>query len=152
MVPRTFACRMKRGSRDRMKNARIRQTIFIMLLFCEVIFAKVTVDWDRQASFSDYKTYAWQKGTPAKNPLMDQRIVDAIDKQLSLKGLRKVEADKDPDLVVLYHASVGTETELDTTNMGGWGWRWGGGMSTTTVEKIPVGQLVVDIGDAKTKS
>jgi hypothetical protein len=34
---------------------------------------------------------------------------------------------------------------------GGWGWRWGGGMSTTTVDKIPKGQLVVDIGDAKTK-
>jgi hypothetical protein len=36
-------------------------------------------------------------------------------------------------------------------NMGGWGWRWGGGMATTTVDKIPVGQLVIDVGDAKTK-
>ena len=32
--------------------------------------------------------------------------------------------------------------------MGGWGWRWGGGMATTTVDQIPVEQLVVDIGDA----
>ena len=134
-----------------MHTARIRGTLFIILSLCSAVAAKVTVDWDKQASFTGYKTYAWQKGTPAKNPLMDQRIVDAIDKQLSLKGLQKVESEKDADLVLVYHAAVGTETELNTTNMGGWGMRWGGGMTMTTVDKIPVGQLVVDIGDAKTK-
>jgi hypothetical protein len=35
-------------------------------------------------------------------------------------------------------------------NMGG-GWRWGGGMATTTVDHIRVGQLIIDIGDPKTK-
>jgi hypothetical protein len=33
---------------------------------------------------------------------------------------------------------------------GGCGWRWGGGMATTIVNTIPVGQLTVDIGDART--
>lgn len=33
------------------------------------------------------------------------------------------------------------------------GYRWGsGGMSTTTVQEIPVGELVVDMADVKNKS
>ena len=134
-----------------MNSKQLRWGVALFLLTCGTMAAKITVDWDKQASFTGYKTYAWAKGTPASNPLMDQRIVEAIDKQLAAKGLQKVEADKNADLIVLYHAAVGTETELNTMNMGGWGWRMGGGMSTTTVDKIPTGQLVVDIGDAKTK-
>jgi hypothetical protein len=128
--------------------------VFVFLLVsCGTIVADVNVDWDRQADFSHFKTYAWGKGTPAKNPLMAQRIVEAIDQNLAAKGLQKVEDPSAADLIVIYHAAVGTQTQLNTTDMGGgWGWRWGGtGMSTTTVDKIPTGQLVVDIGDAKTK-
>ena len=115
---------------------------------------KVSVDFDKEANFVAYKTYSWTTGTPAQNPLMDQRVTDGVDKRLAAKGLQKVDAGANPDLVVLYHAAVGTETQLNTMNTGGYGWgyRWGGmGTSTTTVEKIPVGQLTVDIGDAKTK-
>jgi hypothetical protein len=116
---------------------------------------KVIVDFDKEANFAAYKTYAWTKGTPVQNPLMDQRITGGIDKQLAAKGLQKVDAGANPDLVVLYHGAVGTETQLNTMSTGGYGWgyrRGGGmGMSTTTVDKIPVGQLAVDIGDAKTK-
>jgi Domain of unknown function (DUF4136) len=124
----------------------------LLLVICEVTLAKVTVDWDKNADFNNLKTYAWARGTPAQNPLMDQRIVEAVDQQLTAKGLQKVDTPANADLVVVYHAAVGTETQLNTTDMGpGWGWRWSGGMSTTTVEKIPTGQLTVDIGDPKTK-
>ena len=131
----------------------------VSLLFFVVVGSawgqKVNVDFDKEANFSSFKTYAWAKGTPATNPLMDQRITDGIDKQLAAKGLQKVEDSANPDLIVLYHAAVGSETQLTTMNTGGyrWGYRWGGGMgtSTTTVDKIPIGQLTVDIGDAKTK-
>lgn len=132
----------------------------LVLLLCSALVVsawgqKVNVDFDKGTNFASFKTYTWTKGTPATNPLMDQRIIDGIDKQLAAKGLQKVEASANPDLVVLYHAAVGTETQLNTMNTGGYGWgyRWGGGMgnSTTTVEKIPVGQLTVDIGDAKAK-
>ena len=133
-----------------MTMKQIRWSLALMLITCGTLAAKITVDWDKQASFTGYKTYAWTKGTPAKNPLMDQRITEAIDAQLTAKGLQKVEEGK-ADLIVLYHAAIGSQTELNTMNMGGWGWRMGGGMSTTTVDTIPTGQLVVDIGDAKTK-
>jgi len=116
---------------------------------------KVSVDFDKTANFALYKTYAWTTGTPVQNPLMDQRITGGIDKQLVAKGIQKVDASANPDLIVLYHGAVGAETQLNTMNTGGYGWgyrRVGAmGMSTTTVEKIPVGQLTVDIGDAKTK-
>lgn len=124
-----------------------------LLLICYPAHGQnVKVDFDKNANFSSYSTYAWTKGTPVSNQLMDQRIIDGIDKQMAAKGLRKVDASANPDLVVLYHGAVGTETQLNTTNMGGgWGWRWGTGVSTTTVDNIPTGRLVVDIGDAKTK-
>jgi len=114
---------------------------------------KVNVDWDKSAKFQGYSTYAWTKGTPAKNQLMDERIVAAVDNQMAAKGLQKAAAGTSPSLLVSYHAAVTDETQLNTTNMGGagWGWGWGGGTSTTTVQKIPMGQLVVDIGNPKTK-
>jgi hypothetical protein len=114
---------------------------------------KVNVDWDKSANFHGYTTYAWTQGTPAKNQLMDQRIVAAVDRELAAKGLQKAAEGTSPSLLVAYNAAVTTETQLNTTNMGGYGWGygWGGGTSTTTVQKIPVGELVVDIGDPNTK-
>jgi uncharacterized protein DUF4136 len=126
--------------------------LLVLLLVSSALAQKVTTDFDRSANFSAFKTYAWAEGTPAKNSLMAQRIVEGVDKQLSAKGLQKVDPNNNPDLTVLYHAAVGSETQLNTSSMGpGWGYHWGGGMTTTTVDKIPVGTLSVDIGDAKTK-
>jgi hypothetical protein len=141
-----------------MKMKRVRILVSLMtILALDGVAAwaqKVNVDWDQTANFQGYGTYAWAKGTPAKNPLMDERIVAAVDKQLAAKGLRKVDSGTSPDLLVAYHASVNSKTQLDTTNMGGYGWGYGwggGGSSTTTVKEIPVGELIVDIGDPKTK-
>ncbi|MDR4493986.1 MAG: DUF4136 domain-containing protein [Nitrospirales bacterium] len=39
----------------------------------------VYIDYDKEADFSKYRTYAWAQGTPTKNQLMDRRIVSAID-------------------------------------------------------------------------
>lgn len=129
--------------------------VFLSLLFLAsataVLAQKVTVDYDHNLNFANFKTYAWTTGTPLKNQLWDQRVIDGVDQQLAAKGFQKVDANANPDLIVLYHAAIGQQVELNTNNMGGWGWRWGGGMATTTVDKIPTGQLTVDIGDAKTK-
>ena len=120
---------------------------------------KVNVDWDKAVNFSGFKTYVWAKGTPAANPMMGDRIVAEIDAQLTSKGLQKVEQAAGADLVILYHAGRDTETRVNTIDTGmygpGWG-RWGayggmGGSSTTYVDKILVGQLIVDIGDVKNK-
>ncbi len=137
---------------------------FLLMASGGALAQKVTNDWDKAVDFSKYKTYAWVKGTPARNQRNDERIVRAIEGQLAAKGLQKVESVANPDLVVAYHAAVAEDTQFDTRDTGSWGygsgWRYGygrmstttvGGMSTTTVTKILIGQLVVDLGDVKDK-
>jgi hypothetical protein len=122
---------------------------------------KINHDWDRQADFSRYQTYAWHDSdTDVKDtdPLAHERFIRAVESQLSAKGFRKVSVN--PDIFVTYHAEESEQMSLDTTYMGGgWGygpaWRWGGmgGMatSTTTVRNYSVGTVVLDIWDAKQK-
>lgn len=142
----------------------MRMKFYLVLLLTCLISAtayaqKVSVDYEKAANFSSYKTYSWGKGTPASNPLADQRIIAGIDAQLAAKGWQKV--DGDSDVVVIYSAATTTETQINTFESGGmWGgyrWGWGGyrgmggGISTTTVQKIPIGQLIVDMADVKNK-
>lgn len=143
-----------------MKLLRVFTVLSFLLLVTSSAFAqKVNVDWDRGTNFTGFKTYTWAKGTPAANPMMGDRVVAEIDTQLAAKGLQKVDASANPDLVVIYHAGRDTETRINTMDTGmygpGWGWGWGGyyggGSSTTYVDKILVGQLLVDIGDVKQK-
>ena len=70
-----------------MKKNQFRLGVILFLFLCCTVFAKVTVDWDKQTNFTGYKTYAWEKGTPAKNPLMDQRIIEAIDQIHAKKNM-----------------------------------------------------------------
>lgn len=129
--------------------------------------SKVYIDYDTQADFSTYQTYAWAEGTPAKNSLMDHRIIPAIDKQLIGKGFRKV--DTNPDMFASYHAAT-TEAVSYTTSSMGYGYGpaggttygryggglglWGAGLSSGTATPVTVvkGTLVVDIFDAEKKS
>jgi hypothetical protein len=139
----------------RMKSLRILLSLLLVASGLSAFAQKVTTDYDHSANFQAFHTYAWTTGTPLKNSLWDQRVTDGVDKRLQAKGFQKVSPDANPDMIVLYHAAIGQQAQLNTMNTGGYGWgyRWGGGMgtSTTTVEQIPVGQLTVDIGDAKTK-
>ena len=127
--------------------------LFVLLLLAGSAFPqKVSVDYDREADFSKYKTYAWAEGISAKDPFMHQRIVDAIDAQLAAKGWTKVDRSQDPDAYVLYQAAVSEEKEVQVWGTGyGRGWRYGGGTTQVDVNKILIGQLVVDIGDAASK-
>jgi len=138
------------------------------LLTAGTAFAqKVNVDFDKETEFSKYKTYAFAEGTPTPETLTNQRIEKAVEAQLAAKGLTKVASNA--DLTVVYHCSVTQKTQLNTTNLGGWGWGpgwrrgwgWGGGWrggwgglggnAITQVEQIPVGTLIVDIGDSASK-
>jgi len=133
-----------------MRSKRIVLTaVFFQLMAWTVLAQKVEVDYDHSINFLKYKTYAWKVGTPAKNPLMDARIIQAIDNQMILKGLTKVDEGK-ADLMIVYHAAVDYETQLNTVGMG-YGWGYYGGTTTTYVDKIPVGTLLVEMGDPQAK-
>lgn len=120
---------------------------------------KVTADFDPSGNFSAYKTYVWGDGTPARDPLIAQRIVAGIDAQMAAKGFRKANSAEGADVIIAYQTARDVETQLNTYSTGGWGgwgggWGyWGGGMgsSTTTVSKIQVGELIVDMADIKAR-
>jgi len=111
--------------------------------------ASVSVDFEKSVDFSKFKTYQWKEGTTLPNPMMQERLKAAIEKQLQLKGITPV-ADK-ADLVVTTHARLEKQTSVDLTTYGYGGYYgWGGaGMSTSsaTVREIPVGTLIVDLVD-----
>ena len=120
---------------------------------------KVSYDYEKSADFTAFKTYALKDGTKVGQPLIDDRIVAAIEQELSAKGLTKVDAD--PDVFVVYHTSFDKQKDISTFSSGygggygpyGWGWGggWAGGTTTTQVRDILMGTLVIDIADAKKK-
>jgi hypothetical protein len=98
-------------------------------------------------------------GTKVGQPLIDDRIVAAIEAELAAKGLTKAESN--PDLFVVYHVAFDKQKDISTFSSGygggygpyGWGYGGGfaGGSATTTVRDILIGTLVVDMADAQKK-
>ena len=112
---------------------------------------KTSFDYDKMADFAKFKTYAFKDGTKVGDPLIDKRIVTALETELAAKGLTK--NDTKPDLVVVYHVAFDKQKDItayNTGGYGGYGYRWGGGWGTTDVRvnEILVGTMVVDMVDA----
>jgi Domain of unknown function (DUF4136) len=139
----------------RMPKRLLIAALVLLLPPAVAVAQKVSYDYDKAANFAGFKTYAHKEGTKVGQPLIDERIVEAIDAQLAAKGLTKTEAD--PDVFVVYHIAFDKQKDISTfsTGYGGgygpYGWGWGGGMgsSTTQVRDILIGTLVIDLADAK---
>ena len=122
----------------------------------------VSYNFDQKADFTKFKTYKWVvvKDAEQLDELTAKMVVQAIETQLTAKGLRKVESG-DADLLVAYQVAVSKEKEATTWNTGyamgpGWGGRYyggyGGGMTQTTTATIYIGALALDMYDAATKT
>ena len=116
---------------------------------------QVKTDYDRGADFAQYKTYSWEH-VKTKDPLLVDRITNAVNSALAARGWTQVESGGDVSIVAIQMTS--NQETLNTFYNGfggGWGWRrFGGGgfgEATTTTETYKVGTLVVDLFDAKTK-
>jgi hypothetical protein len=118
---------------------------------------KTSYDYNKEASFASFKTYALKDGTKVGQPLIDDRIVSAIETQMAAKGFTKSD---NPDVFVVYHVAFDTQKDISTYSSGyggygayGWGWGggWAGGTTSTQVRDILVGTLVIDIADAAKK-
>lgn len=111
---------------------------------------KVKVSADRTVDLVRYKTYSWAQGQSTANPIVHEAIVEAVDRALSAKGLRKVE--NNADMVVVAWAAVETDMHISypswhpQTNSINTGIVVGN--ATWPVSK---GTLVVDLDDATTK-
>jgi len=137
--------------------------LLLALLPAPVEAAKIRVDYDRNADFGAYHTYAW-KPTPDTSlqegyPDIHARIVKGVEYYLTEADL--IEDDEDPDLWVTYHARTTSDLRFDTTQMGymygaGWAWDpyWGGGGAIPMVgyaRTYRQGTFIVDLIDAHTE-
>lgn len=106
---------------------------------------QVNTDYDKAANFSAVKTYSWREGTRLPNPLMNDRVIAAVDAQLMKKGMQRV--DSAGDVTVTYHAAASESMDVQTFSTGGYYGCWGGCMGTTstTVRPVTTGTLIVDL-------
>ena len=129
--------------------------IAMFLVLTAASFAdQVKTDYDHNANFGQYKTYSWEK-VQTKDPLMVDRIKDAVNAALAAKGWTQVDSGGDVSVVAMEITK--NQQTLNTFYDGfGGGRRWGGfggfGDATTTTETYQVGSLVVDLFDAKSKN
>lgn len=140
----------------RMQRKYVSFAIALLLAPALLLAQKTSYDYDKTADFSSFRTYSLKDGTPVGQPLIDNRIVAALDAELAAKGLTK---SADPDVFVVYHMAFDKEKDIYTYSSGygggygpyGWGWGggWAGGTTTTQVRDILVGTMVIDMADAK---
>ena len=115
---------------------------------------QVKTDYDHNANFGQYKTYSWEK-VQTQDPLLVDRIKDAVNAELTAKGWTQAESGGDVCIVAMEITQ--NQQTLNTFYDGfggGWRWRGGGGFgdATTTTETYQVGTLVVDLFVAKAKN
>jgi len=125
--------------------------LVVFVLTAASFAQQVKTDYDRNANFSKYKTFSFEKVQTA-DPLWVDRIKSAVSSALTAKGMTQVDSGGDISIIAI--EMTNTQQTLDTFYNGfGGGWRWGGrfGDATTTTETYQVGTLVVDLYDSSTK-
>ena len=123
--------------------------LVILLFLHAALGQKIQVKYDKTADFSKYKTYSWVEGMPARNPLINQMITEAVDQQLATRGLRKAEANG--DLQVMFAAAVDLDLQVPGVT---WSNASAPQMTMASIGppmNVRKGMLVVDLMDKKTE-
>lgn len=110
---------------------------------------QVSVNYNHNASFAQYHTYAWGSNNKnqIQNSILAQVAQQDIEAAMSAKGLQKVPESANPDLILT--ASGG---EREQTSYNAWGMRGiGGGMGGITPQNNLEATMVVSLYDVKAK-
>lgn len=130
--------------------------LLLLFVLASCSSVRVNYDYDKKATFENYKTYAYHKSGIDKVEISDldkRRILYAIDEQLAAKGFSKSET---PDVLINFFTKEREQVDVNQFNMG-WGYGWGFGWSpwmwgnNTSVNRYTEGTLTIDIIDAKKK-
>ena len=133
----------------KIQKAIVLSIAMIMLTTIASVAQRVKTDYDRNANFSQYKTYSWSN-VKTHDPLLVDRIKGAVNSALSAKGLTQV--DSGGDLSINATEITKDEQTLNTFYDGFGGRRFGGfGDAETTTATYKVGTLVVDLVDSRGK-
>ena len=139
-------------------------SLFLLLLWLSIPApAKVVVDFDPDVDFFKFKTFAYIGGVDSLvsmqiNPdLIKNRVHRAVTRELVKKGLREVQPEDHPDLVVRYWAnSQSHATTAVNTNWGPYGpfidYYWGYWYTSVTAMSTRTGSLQIDLIDPHRKS
>ncbi len=113
----------------------------------------VHTDWDENADFTSYKTFAWMSppaGETHASELVMNRIRDSVIAEMKAKGY--VEDEENPDIYVTSIVIIEQKTDVSTTSYGygyGYGY-WGGyGPQSVDVYQYHEGTILLDVVDAK---
>jgi hypothetical protein len=137
--------------------------VLLCLALAFPVFAKTDVDFDPNLDFSKFKTFAFIGGVenlmmlPVNPELINNRVHRAATREMTAKGLREVQPNQNPDLVVRYWAS--TSQQVNVATMGNWGpygayvgSYWGWMYDTVSASSSKEGSLLVDLIDPHSKT
>jgi hypothetical protein len=129
----------------------VKALLFLLLAAASASAQKVTVEFDRAADFSHYKTFAIRGGQlNSRNPVLNSELVKKqieqdITSNLTARGLMPVTGKS--DLNVRYHFGSARKAEIERYPAGWYG-------MGTRVVRVPYteGTLVIDLPDPSTQS
>ena len=136
--------------------------MLIILFLSSCSSVHVLSDYDKEANFNEYKSYAFYKTGIDKVQISDldkKRILRAIEAEMSNRGFTKSE---NPDLLVSIFTKEKEQVDIYNNYWGGygygWGWSpyyWGGyggyGYGGNYVNSRTEGSLYIDLIDASSK-
>ena len=138
-------------------------TVLLFVLLCTTAAnAKMAVDFNPNLDFSKYKTFAYLGGVESLvrlqlNPeLLNNRLHRAVVRELTAKGLREVQPEENPDLVVRYWVEAEANAQVTgTAHWGVWGsYYYGYWTVMYTTMSTPVthkGLLGIELIDARAR-
>ena len=141
-----------------------RSILVLTLALAGCAGAKVNTQYDPNAPFKSYKTYAWlatqpgaEQAAAVRDPAARQLIVNAVDREMAKKGFTRTTPDANPDLFV---SVIGwAQQRVEVTN---YGYTYGGAYvygaygpgyvaPIAEVNQYTDGTLIVDLVDAQSR-
>ena len=121
----------------------------VLFLSTSAVFGQqVKVDVDTTANFSTFKTFGWAEGPVARNPIVSQLIVAAVESELTARGLTR-SADN-PDLKVAVVAAAGIDIQAVGPTWNNVNYTtWGGYSNPAAMMNVTTGTLLIDLVDRK---
>jgi hypothetical protein len=139
-----------------MKTIKLLFPLVSLLLVTSCVSVRVVSDYDKEADFNSYKTFAFYKTGIDQVEISDldkKRILRSIEKEMLAKGFVK---SKNPDLLVNIMTKANKRVDVNDNAYFGWGfgfrpWFWGGGNQFSTITTRTEGVLYIDLIDTKQK-
>ena len=109
------------SGKDRLRLLLPLTGLLFVLLWAMAANAKMATDFNPDLDFTKYKTFAYIGGVESLvrmqlNPdMLNNRIHRAVVRELTAKGLREVQPEENPDLVVRYWVEAESNAQLTAT-------------------------------------